>query len=546
MTERLDGLLAEVAATHPRRRALIVSRPLLGTRKISFRRLNGRVDAAVGGLRAVGLEPGQRAAVLIPPTLDFFVVIFALLRLGAVPVLIDPGIGRRHLRTCLGEAAPDAFIGVPKAHLARRILRWCPQARLAIVVGPGRLRWCDIERLGATLRRTVTAVTAGPSPQPAPAGEMAADDVAAIVFTSGSTGVPKGVLQTHKTLLAQIRLIASLYDLGPDQVSLATFPPFALFGPPLGMTTVVPRMDPTRPARARPRRVMSAANRNRATVLFGSPALLDTLTRGRAGARMPTLTRVISAGAPVSRALQRAVLEMCPHAEVFSPYGATEALPVTSIGSTELLGLPEDGICVGRPAPGVDVTLIPVTDEPCKTLTTTVAPGTVGEIVVRGPNVTTSYLDRPESDAAAKIGWGSGLGHRMGDLAHFDTAGRLWFAGRKSHRVETDAGTMFSVPCESVFDRHPAVRRSALVGLGRPERQVPVVCVETEPGVAPSARLTAELLALGASDVRTAGIETVLYHPGFPVDVRHNSKIDRPELARWAQRRRTRRRAEIR
>ena len=533
----LDGLLAERAAEHPRRTALIVPRPLAGNRKISYRRLNQRVDAAVAGFRAAGLLPGQRAAVLIPPNLDFFVVIFALLRLQAVPVLVDPGIGRRHLRTCLGEAAPEAFIGVRKAHLARKLLGWCPGARLAVTVGPGAgLRLADLERIGALIPAppTATATTA-------PTGM--APGTAAIVFTSGSTGVPKGVIQTRETLLAQTELIAGLYALGPDQVSLATFPPFALFGPPLGMTTVVPRMNPTRPAEARPARIIAAANRHRATVLFGSPALLDTLTRGRDGAGMPTVTRVISAGAPVSRTIQRAVLEMCPQAQVFSPYGATESLPVSSIGSTELLQLPENGICVGRPVTGVEVTLIPVTDETLDTLPPGVPTGTIGEVVVRGRNVTTAYLDRPEATAAAKLTWAGQTAHRMGDLASFDAEGRLWFAGRKSHRVETAAGTLFSVPCEEVFNHHRRVRRTALVGVGTPGDLTPVICVETEPGVVPSAELVGEILALGRADSRTAAIDTVLFHPGFPVDIRHNAKIDRPALAAWASKRRTQRRA---
>ena len=532
----LDTLLAERAAQHPGRTALIVPRPIAGTRQLNYRKLNARVDALVTGLRAAGLEPGQRAAVLVPPGLDFFVLIFALLRLSAIPVLVDPGIGRRHLRTCLGEAAPDAFIGVAKAHVARRLLRWCPGARLAIVVGPcphkkTGLRLTDIERFGAKLPVREIPVTPP-------------TETAAIVFTSGSTGVPKGVIQTQETLLAQTEAIAGLYGLGPDQVSLATFPPFALFGPPLGMTTVVPRMDPTRPADASPDRIIAAANKHRATVLFGSPALLDTLTRGRLGATMPTLTRVISAGAPVSRTIQRAVLDMCPQAQVFSPYGATEALPVSSIGSTELFELPDDGICVGHPVPGVEVALIPVTDEPLSTLTETVPQGTIGEVVVRGRNVTTSYLDRPQADAAAKLTWDGRAAHRMGDLAWQDSAGRLWFAGRKSHRLETPAGPMFSVPCEEVFNHHPQVRRTALVGIGGPGKQRPILCVETEPGVSPTSGLTGELLALGRADPRTAGIETVLFHPGFPVDIRHNAKIDRPALAQWAAKRHTRRRAQ--
>jgi olefin beta-lactone synthetase len=323
-------------------------------------------------------------------------------------------------------------------------------------------------------------------------------------------------------------------------VSLATFPPFALFGPLLGMTTVVPRMDPTRPAAVRPARVVQAVNAHGATVMFGSPALLDTVSRGgeRSGARMPTLRQVISAGAPVSRKVQRRTLALLgPGAQVHTPYGATEALPVASISSGELLDLPDDGICVGRPVPGVDVALVRVTDEPLAAMTDDllVADGQIGEVVVRGPVVSPAYADRPDATAAAKLDWGGRVAHRMGDVASRDADGRLWFAGRKAHIVHTPEGPLFSVPCEEVFNRHPAVRRTALVGTGPQDARRPELCVELEPWVQPSPELTAELLALGSADPRTRSIRTVRYPPGFPVDVRHNSKIDRAALGAWAE-----------
>ena len=304
----------------------------------------------------------------------------------------------------------------------------------------------------------------------------------------------------------------------------------------IGMTTVVPRMDASRPASVVPSRVRAAADRFGATVLFGSPALLDTVSR--AGGSMPSVRQVISAGAPVPRRVQRRTLAMLqPGAQVHTPYGATEALPVTTIGSTELLDLPGTGICVGRPVPGVDVALMVLTDDPVAELTPEllVAPGEVGEVVVRGPVVSPRYADRPEATAAAKLQWQGMLAHRMGDLASLDDQGRLWFAGRKAHVVHTADGPLYSVPCEEIFNIHPGVRRTALVGLGPAGASVPVLCVELEDGVAPSPALTDGLLALGSADPRAVSITRVLYAPPFPVDVRHNSKIDRPALAQWAR-----------
>ena len=530
MTGTLDGLLAARARAQPHRAALVLPWGP-GSRTTTYAQLDRRVDALAAGLRHAGVRPGMRTALLVPPTADFFALAFALLRLRAVPVLVDPGIGRDAVKGCLAEAAPEAFLGVARAYLARRVLGWAPTARVLVTAGPG--GGLAGRALGGTPLRRVEE--AGRWRLPFIPPERPAGAPAAILFTSGSTGPPKGVEHGEQQLLAQAELVRTLYDLGPDDVSLATFPPFALFGPALGMTTVVPRMDATRPADVVPARVVSAANRSAATVMFGSPALLDTVSR--AGGRMPTLRRVISAGAPVPRDVQRRTLAMlAPGAQVHTPYGATEALPVATIGSAELLGLPDAGICVGRPVPGVDVALIRITDEPIAALTPDllVSRGEVGEVVVRGPVVSPAYADRPEATAAAKLRWDGELAHRMGDLACEDEQGRLWFAGRKAHVVHTAEGPLHSVPCEEVFNRHPAVRRSALVGLGPAGVSVPVLCVELEPSASPSAGLTQELLALGRTDPRTCGIGNVLYHPRLPVDVRHNSKIDRPRLAVWA------------
>ncbi|MDD7939132.1 fatty acid CoA ligase family protein [Actinomycetospora lutea] len=535
----LDAMLADRARADPDRAALVlpapgraVLEPVLGehaTRTVTFGALDRRVDHVAAGLHAAGLGPGARVALLVPPIADFFVLAYALMRARAVPVVVDPGIGLRRVRSCLGEAAPDAFAGVAKAHLARRALGWCPDARLAITAGglpvPGTTPLRHLERHGAR--------DGADRPAERPAGSPAA-----IVFTSGSTGPPKGVEHHDDGLVAQAALVRDLYGLGPGDVSLATFPPFALFGPALGMTTVVPRMDPTRPARVRAGRLVRAARRTGATTMFGSPAVLDRLGRDApAGTVLPELRTVISAGAPVPRDVQRRVLTLLgAGAQVHTPYGATEALPVATIGSDELLDLPDDGICVGRPVPGVDVTLMRVVDGPVEALTPELAvpAGEVGEVVVRGPVVSRRYADRPEATAATRVDWDGVPAHRMGDLASRDPAGRLWFAGRVSHVVPTTSGPLYSVPCEEVLNRDPAVRRCALVGLGTGPVRRPVLVVEPAPGTDPTDDLRARLLGVAGADDRTRAVEDVVFHPALPVDPRHNSKIDREALARWA------------
>ncbi|MFQ5654393.1 MAG: fatty acid CoA ligase family protein, partial [Planctomycetota bacterium] len=379
-----------------------------------------------------------------------------------------------------------------------------------------------------------------------------AGEPAAILFTSGSTGPPKGAVYTHGIFQAQVDLLRSTYGIEPGEIDLPTFPLFALFDAALGMTAVIPEMDFTRPARVDPARILGPIEELGVTNLFGSPALIDTVGRHGAarGVRLPTLRRVLSAGAPVPpRALERFTQMLSPGVEIFTPYGATEALPVASIGSAEILGetargtAEGKGVCVGRPVEGIDVAVIGISDDPIERWSEDlrVGAGETGEIVVRGPVVTRAYHERPRATALAKIidTGGESLWHRMGDLGRIDEQGRLWFSGRKSQRVITSERTLFTIPVEGVFNAHPAVRRSALVGIGAAGAARPVLCVEREREArrADREKLTAELLQLGAAHGHTRAIDTVLYHDDFPVDIRHNAKIFREKLAAWAARR---------
>ncbi len=521
----ISTLIADRARELPDRPAVAGS-----GRSVTFAELEADVALLAAGLRAAGLKPGARVALLITPSADFVALTFALYRAGAITVLIDPGIGLPNMKRCLAEASPEAFAGVPKAHIARLLLGWAPSSRLNITAGRklfwGGLTLDDLRRLGRG--------AAAPDPAHTP-------KTASINFTSGSTGAPKGAVYTHAMLHAQAAMLKEYFGIKPGFTSVPTFPLFALFDAALGLTIVIPEMDFTRPAAADPAMLCGLINEYKAVQLFGSPALIDNLGRygERTGARLPSLERVISCGAPVRQAVIDRVAKMLrAGVPVHTPYGATEALPVACISGAELAALgPGPGVCVGKPWPGVEAFIIKIDDGPIAEWSPDLAvpDGEIGEITVRGPIVSPSYFNRPDGDALAKIkGPGGAVYHRMGDAGWRDAEGRLWFCGRKSHRVVTAEATLFTIPCEAVFNAHPAVRRSALVGVGPEGSRRPVICVELEPGKKPDPGLTGELLALGAAQPHTKNIGDVLYHPGFPVDVRHNAKIGREKLAVWA------------
>jgi olefin beta-lactone synthetase len=505
----------------------------------TYRELNDESDRLAAGLDCLGIRRGVRTVLMVPPGLDFFALTFALFKAGAVVVLIDPGMGSKSLGTCLKEAEPEAFIGIPKAHLARIVLGWArPTLRIFVTVGH-RFGWG-----GVTLD---TVHKLGAQAGPFAMAPTVAAETAAILFTSGSTGVAKGAVYSHGIFAEQVRMLQLLYGIQPGEVDLPTFPLFGLFAPALGMTAIIPDMDPTRPATVDPVKILNAIHHFGVTNLFGSPALIRRVGAYGAehGIRLPTLRRVISAGAPVpAAAIERFATMLNPGVQIHTPYGATEALPVASIGSDELLSdtryktIEGAGVCVGKPVDGMRVRIIRISDEPVPMWNEEygLPLGSPGEIVVQGPVVTRSYYNRPESTVLAKMSdSGGGLWHRMGDLGYFDEKGRLWFCGRKSQRIVTKAQTFFTVACEGVFNAHPAVARSALVGVTREGEVRPVLCVERDPKARISdEELRGELLALGAARPHTRAISTILFHKSFPVDIRHNAKIFREKLAVWA------------
>jgi len=503
----------------------------------NYRQLDAESSRLAAGLERVGVRRGVRTVLMVKPSLEFFALTFALFKIGAVPVLVDPGMGVQNLGQCLAEAAPEAFIGIPPAHAARVVLGWARKS-VRILVTVGR-RWF----WGG---HTLTEFAAGAPYETAP---TTADETAAILFTSGSTGPPKGAVYTHGIFDAQVRMLRQTYGIEPGEIDLCTFPLFALFAPALGMTAIIPAMDATRPGSVDPRSIFEPIESFGVTTMFGSPALLRrvALSPLAAGKQLPTLRRVISAGAPVAAEVIEAFTAMlAPRVEVFTPYGATEALPVCSIGSAEILRdtrartAAGAGVCVGRPVAGARVEVIRISDAPIPTWSEElrVPAGEIGEIVVQGSMVTRAYFQRPEATALAKIADPAGsFFHRMGDLGYFDEQGRVWFCGRKAHRVITATGTLYTIPCEAVFNTHPQVFRTALVGIGLPGAARPVLCVELKPGVtATMTTLEPELRQVAATQPHTQPIETFLLHPAFPVDIRHNAKIFREKLAAWAAR----------
>jgi acyl-CoA synthetase (AMP-forming)/AMP-acid ligase II len=535
--------LRRMAKIQPHKRAVVY---LAGKDKkgraayshLTFLQLDHQSDCLAHGLVRNHIKRGTRTILMVKPSPEFFILIFSLFKIGAVPVVVDPGMGLYRMLSCLRESSPQAFIGIPLAHILRTLYpKFFKSVQTWVTVGR-RLFWG-----GATLNSLMRDTG-----EPFLAAKTRRDDTAAILFTTGSTGPAKGAVYTHGNFDAQLRQIKTHLGISPDEVDLSTFPLFALFWPALGITSVIPDMDPTKPARVCPEKIITAIQDQGVTSMFASPALLNRVGAfgKKQGIKLPSLKRVISAGAPVSpENIEQFTALLFEDAEIHTPYGATEAVPVISIRSNEILSetrkLSEQGLgtCIGYPINDIQVHIIRISDGPLEVWSDDliVAKNEIGEIAVKGDLVTRRYYNRPEADALAKIKEGEDIWHRMGDLGRKDEYGRIWFYGRKSHRVTTADGTLFTIPCETLFNLHPRVYRSALVGIGPRTRQQPVICIEclktkNRPN---DAHLKEELLEIARNNELTRQIKIVLFHKSFPVDIRHNSKIFREKLAIWAQ-----------
>ena len=525
--------LGSRAAEQPRVPALKIPRGRTRAGEIdylslSFSELDAEVDAWCGRLAARGVRRGDRTLVMVGPGLPLISAAFALFRIGAVPVIIDPGMGLGSFLRCVAHARPRALVGIPFAQLASRLFRGSFRT-VAVRVGVSSSKHA---RLRAYWGRSA----------PPQSSFASASDLAAILFTSGSTGAPKGVCYEHGMFDAQVRLIRETYGIAPGEVDLPMLPIFALFNPALGMTTVVPEIDPRRPADADPAKIVQAIRQESVTNSFGSPTLWRIVARHcrERGIALPSLRRVLCAGAPVPAALWTEARSFLPNGRLHSPYGATEALPVSSISEDEIVPGTR-GAPIGRPVLEIGVKIVAIADGPIPSLADAreLPAGEIGEIVVRGPVVTREYDDLPEATRHAKIRESAApagpFWHRMGDCGYFDPAGGLWFCGRVAERVETESGPMYTEPCEQIFHRHPRAARCALIGLGERGRQIPALVAETRVrNAAEAVALAQELGRAARADPQTAAIARFYFRPHFPVDVRHNAKIHRLALAQWA------------
>ena len=499
---------------------------MLNYRNKTFQELDHEVDLWATYLLSQGFSRGQKALLLLPPGEDLLITVFAMLRLGTIPVVIDPGMGIKNFIHCAKRTQPDLLLGCFKARILYYLLQPIVHFKKAVFL---------TQRLKRSLHQKDFACHLQQ--------EDRNNEVAAVLFTSGSTGYPKGAVYTYEEFNQQIEVLQNTFSIKPGEVDIPLLPVFSLYNPALGMTTVVPEMDPAHPGALKPKKIVEAILTNNVTNSFGSPRLWTKIADycEKNDITLPPIKRIFLAGAPVHPLLLKRIQALIPNGKAFTPYGATEALPIAYISAQEVventyaLTLQGKGTCVGHALPGVQIRIIPIKDEALSHLPEELPTGEIGEIAVSAAYISKSYLNDPSATAKAKVSDNGTIWHRMGDLGYKDEQGRLWFCGRKAERVVCQDRTYYTDCCEAVFNAHKAVARSALIAFEKEGRNIPAVVIELNRKLSSLQKKTLlqELRELAQTVTTTQEISHFCFYKKFPVDVRHNAKIHRLTLTRY-------------
>lgn len=520
--------LSDSALAHPDQPALVSGAKKPAFAPLSFSGLNQTVDQAVCELLQSGIKPGDKTLLFVNPGPGLIIWAFALFRMAAIPVVIDPGMGIKSFLSCIKRTQPSAMVGISRAFWLSRFL---PSSFRSVknryFVRSGYFGDGVGKKLSFSTQQAST------------------NDLAAIVFTSGSTGSPKGVRYLHRTFNAQIEVLRSAFGMIPGEIDLTTLPIFGLFNPALGITSVLPEIDPRRPARADPRKLIHSIREHDVTTAFASPVIGKKVASfcEVEKVQLTKMNRFFLAGAPVSPSLVEKLQAHLPAGQVIVPYGATEALPVSwtsgdKIRKDKTFTLQGHGSLIGSPVHGVCVTIVPSVRPPLPNYPesyTGLNNGMVGEICVSGPMVTAGYDRMPGATCDARFKIGDQENHRMGDLGYFDDQGNLRFLGRKAECVITPDGPIETERCEPAINELAGVQRCALVGLGKPPKQEPCLIIEPSKQVIRrqgEGALRKEILVTAQSLFPGFKIRRVLFEKKIPVDARHNAKIHRLFLSK--------------
>jgi olefin beta-lactone synthetase len=525
----ISSLIEENARTIPNRLATTIQKGSL--KKLTFLELNQRINQICHVLSRNGVKSGDKVLMFVKPDLNFAALTFALFRMGAVPVFIDPGMGLNNILKCAEEVKPRVMLALPVVHLICIFKsQYFKHVEIFLTTKFNLLGVTNILSNLSELPSDFSAV------------EPEENSLAAILFTSGGTGIPKGVEYTHKIFYHQTMMLKEMFKLSSDEIDVPGFPLFALFTLAIGMESSIPDMDPSKPAKAKPEKLLKTILARKATFIAGSPAIWENLANYclKYNITLPSVKYVVMFGAPVRIELHEKFQKILPNGTTYTPYGATECLPVSCIAGSEILSVHKEksldgaGICVGRAFLGVEIFILKRSNDVIHSIDSSILcnPYEVGEIVVASATVTPRYFEKHEQTKLAKIYHNGKTYHRMGDVGYLDHENNLWFCGRKNHVVDARDKTYYPDCVEIFFNQHPMIEKSALITYQKNNQSFPAIVIERKKGRSHAPQdMHEHLKQIASLHEKTQGIEHFFFASEFPVDVRHNIKIQREKLA---------------
>jgi acyl-CoA synthetase (AMP-forming)/AMP-acid ligase II len=502
---------------------------------ITFAELETRVNQLTSVFSKLVLRKGDHVLVMVPMSMDLYLVLSALLKMGLIAVFIDPWVGRKQIEMCCELTQPRVFIGTAKAHLLRIFSSSIRRISVKIVT--------DRSSLFGALSLPKLIARASPESK---TENVNSEDPALLTFTTGSTGLPKGAVRTHGFLLAQHEILTEYLGLTSDDVDLPALPIFVLNNLANGITSVIPDANPRKPAEVDPAVIVKQIREFKVTTSAGSPALFATLARYclARSIKLDTMRALFTGGAPVRPEIVKGLKNVLPQGEVYVVYGSTEAEPISMISAQaildETISLTQKGKgnCVGLPVKEIEVRIIKISEQPIafnNWASLSQPTECIGEIIVTGAHVNKSYHKNPQAvrenkfiDDAGKV-W-----HRTGDTGYFDTQGRLWLVGRVKYRVIRDGVEYHPLQIEPIIDDLNWVARSALIGL-RDARLGQSLVLVIEPlkthffqRALLQNRWRKEILELCQS--KHIPVDKIYFCSQIPTDPRHQAKIEYTKL----------------
>ena len=529
--KNLVSLLRDTAHRIPDRPA-VISALDQGFASRNFAQLYADIQDCASILSSQGLGKGDKSLLFVKPGLELIVLAFALIHLGAVPIIIDPGMGLQSMLACIRSTRPSFLIGTPLVCLVSKLFpRSFKTIQGKVVIDSRFLVKIQSEKVSASKLHPA---------------KTSASKLAAIVFTSGSTGKPKGVRYLHSTFNAQVESLRENFGMSEGELDLTTLPVFALFNPALGITSVIPDMNPRKPAKANAEKLVRAIMDFKISSAFASPVIGKKIANWclEKNQDLSSLKRIFLAGAPSPPSLIEELSKVLINGQVIVPYGSTEALPVAYCKSQEVKTCRSsiesgEGSLLGKPIPGITIKIFAARNAPYPSNSdelNVLDKNEVGEICVSGAVVTDGYYRMPGATSDARFNYEGKVFHRMGDLGYFDQDENLRFMGRKTECIPTPNGPLETERCEPIINAYEGIYRSALIGIGLGALKEPCLVVEPVDKSSPREDLAKHVREELRKRIPSFAIERIFWENSIPVDSRHNAKIHRLALSRkWTR-----------